>query len=170
MLDKSPEQQIQAPDKAKIRDSAFRLLSRREHSQCELLRKLVEKGFPRELCDTVINQLASDGYQSQRRFTEMWINSRAARYYGENKIRSELSHHQISTSLVNELIIEAEVDWFELCLQSLRKKFGQQKKNSDHSASDWTVKQKQKRYLWQRGFTDEQIGYALGSDADESGF
>lgn len=162
MLDKFPEQQKPQITEAKdVREAAFRLLARREHSQCELLRKLMEKGFSSQCCTEVIQQLANEGYQSQRRFTEMWINSRAAKFYGENKIRSELAQHQISSALITEVFNDAEVDWFELCLHSFRKKFGA------HASDDWTLKQKQKRHLWQRGFTDEQISYAISTARGE---
>ena len=157
MLDKSPEQQI-----ALIREAAITLLARREHSQSELLRKLEEKGFSSELCAQVVQQLQAEGYQSQRRFVEMWIKNRVAKYYGENKIRSELAQHQISTSMITEMLSESDVDWFELCLQSYEKKFG---KNADF---DWSVRQKQKRHLWHRGFTEEQILYVLSAANEES--
>lgn len=153
VLEKSPEQQVSA-----IREAAIRFLARREHSQSELLRKLSQKGFCEKLIYDVLDNLQKQDYQSQNRFTQMWIKGRVARLYGLKKIRNELGQHNIQSDDVSRALEGLDIDWFELCRQAFLKKFAGEK------ATDWQQIQKQKRYLWQRGFTEEQISYALSAE------
>lgn len=150
MLEKSPEQQVSA-----IREAAIRLLARREHSQSELLRKLSQKGFCEKLIFDVVENLQKQDYQSQGRFAEMWIKGRVARLYGLKRIRNELRQHDIQSHEVSQALDALDIDWFELCKQAFLKKYASTK------ADDWQQIQKQKQYLWQRGFTDEQISHAM---------
>lgn len=133
----------------------MRLLARREHSQSELLRKLSQKGFEAQLISQVVVQLQEAGYQSEQRYAAMWIKERTTKLYGPNKIKSELAQHRIDSDTVSGAVNELEIDWFELCERALVKKFGEDRD------SDWSAMQKQKRYLWQRGFTEEQISCAI---------
>lgn len=153
MLEKSPEQQMLA-----IREAAIRLLARREHSQSELLRKLSQKGFCEKLIYDVVKNLQAQDYQSQSRFAQMWIKGRVARLYGLKKIRNELDQHDLQSEEISQALEIMDVDWFDICEKAFLKKFAGVK------ATDWQQIQKQKRYLWQRGFTEEQISYALKAE------
>jgi len=145
---------------AQTREAAIRLLARREHSQLEIVRKLGEKGFGSEHIQQTLTYLQENDYQSETRFVEMWCRARSAKLYGEARIRNELAQHQISSSLINKVLADLQLDWFELCKQAFLKKY------PGGISSDWTLQQKQKRYLWQRGFNEEQISYARENDDD----
>ncbi len=67
--------------------AAVDLLSRRDHGQAELRRKLLRKGFSRDGADTAIETLARRGYQNDEAAAESWI--RAA-MKGSGKSRSFL--------------------------------------------------------------------------------
>lgn len=146
---------------APIREAAIRLLSRREHSQVELIRKLTQKGFDENACHLEVLRLKEQDYQSDSRFAQMFIRSRAAKYYGFARIRDELQLHRVSAAVIQTAVADAQVDWFELCRQARQRKF------RDAEPQDWQARQKQKRYLWQRGFSEEQIQYALTSNDDD---
>ncbi|BDX07343.1 regulatory protein RecX [Planctobacterium marinum] len=153
LIDDSPDKQL-----SQIREAAIRLLARREHSQQELLRKLLQKGFAAQLCETALADLQAQGYQSDLRFAQMFIRSRAAKFYGPGRITDELRQHQVVSSDSQKAMQEADIDWFELCKDALLRKF------RSGTSDDWQVRQKQKRYLWQRGFSEDQIQYALNPD------
>ena len=164
--DKSLAEDMQEQQKQKIlvREAAVRLLARRQHSQSELLRKLSARGSPESIVLEVVNELQEQGYQSQSRFTQMLIKGRMAKLYGMNKIRSELAQHNIGSTMIADTVAELDVDWFDICKQAYQKKYGRY--DSIGSSTDWALLQKHKRYLWQRGFTEEQISYAMSSDED----
>lgn len=155
LKDESPDKQL-----AQIREAAIRLLARREHSQMELLRKLQQKGFAASLCETAVCHLQEQGYQSELRFAQMLIRAKAAKFYGPGRIMEELRQHQIASSDSHSAMQESDIDWFALCKDALLRKYR-------HEVSeDWQARQKQKRYLWQRGFSEDQIQYALQSGTD----
>lgn len=105
-----------------------------------------------------MQQLREQGYQSDLRFAQMFIRSRAARFYGQVRISEELKQHQVAGAETRQAFTELEIDWFELCKEAFERKF--RHKVSD----DWQARQKQKRYLWQRGFSEDQIQYALSGE------
>lgn len=139
-----------------IKNAAIRFLSQREHSQKELLRKLLQKGFDREDCIVVLQDLVELGLQSEQRFAEMIVRTRQQKQYGEARIRAELAEHQLSDATINMALEENNVDYYQLCLDVLNKKY------PSGVSKDFQSKMKQKRYLSTRGFTLEQIAHALG--------
>lgn len=155
LIDDCPDKQL-----SQIKEAAIRLLARREHSQLELIRKLHHKGFDSALCRRAVCQLQEQGYQSDLRFAQMFIRSKAAKFYGPGRVLEELKPHQIANQDSQSAMRELEIDWFELCKQAWQRKFRGQ------SAEDWQARQKQKRYLWQRGFSEDQIQYAMQSGDD----
>ena len=55
-------------DDIQVRNTAMRLLSRREHSQLELSAKLVHRGFDEGLIKGLLQELEQQDLQSDRRF------------------------------------------------------------------------------------------------------
>ena len=142
-------------DRKIITHTITHLLSRREHSRKELLSKLVRKGLPLGLCEEQIAKFVENDIQSDVRFAESLIRGRVAKGQGENRVRQELREHNISDSAVSSALTEIDPDWFELARRVKVKKFGEQ------TEVDWQKKQKQIRFLQYRGFTHEQIQYAM---------
>lgn len=138
------------------------LLARREHSKVELARKLHSKGFDAQLCAEMIERYAVENVQSDMRFAEMLVRSKVSKGQGVERIRNELREHQIDQQAIQLALQSSEqelqLDWFELAKQVRQKKFGQS------VPQDWQQKQKQQRFLQYRGFTLEQIDYALQKD------
>ena len=57
-------------------------------------------------------------------------------------------------------ITELNLDWFELAVKVFDKKY------VNKPAKDFKDQQKQQRFLYYRGFTHEQIHYAIESTKD----
>lgn len=140
----------------KIRASAQSMLAKREHSKHELLRKLTQKGFETVLTEQVVQELQQENLQSDARFCEMLIRSRVNKGYGRKKITMEFSEHQIASELVQKALAESDIDWFSLCQQVFERKF------KGGLGRDWKARQKQMRYLMNRGFSHEEIREAIG--------
>ncbi len=139
---------------ADIRQTAVRLLTRREHSQVELQRKLQLKyddsDATKATIKAVVQSLYEKGLQSDARFTESYIRMRAGRGYGPARIHMELNERGSAGELIENYIQTAEIDWYALALQIKSKRFGGIKVSGADLA-------RQMRFLQYRGFTHEQI-------------
>ncbi|SPX41438.1 recombination regulator RecX [Haemophilus influenzae] len=63
-------------------------------------------------------------WQSDRRFSENYLNSRAQKGYGVGRIRQELRQLKgVSSDIIDEVLMESEIDWYEMAENLLRKKF-----------------------------------------------
>jgi regulatory protein len=138
-----------------IRHKLTRLLSRREHSQTELRKKLADLELDRDLVDDTIAQFAKKDIQSDIRYAEAVIRGAYRKGKGPVFIERTLHNHDIDFQLVRALIKDDSFNWFESSKAVRVKRFG------DELPADWTYKQKQMRFLQYRGFTQEQIKYAF---------
>jgi regulatory protein len=139
---------------------AVRLLSRREYSRHEIRLKLGQRGYATELIDKVLEQLITNGYQSDARFAEHYTRFRAGKGYGPKRIRLELQEKGVDAGLIDDALQEAGVDWLARVAEVHSKKFKGQ------SADSWEEKSRQTRFLDYRGFTPEQIASCLQHDPD----
>lgn len=151
-----------APDwtAASVEAVAVRLLARREHSRHELARKLAARGVPEELVASVLARLAERHLQSDDRYAESLVTSRAGRGQGPVRIRRELGERGVASEAVEQALAGAGQDWFDLARQVRRRRFGAA------VPSDWKSRAQQSRFLEYRGFTGEQIRHALGGDEE----
>jgi regulatory protein len=138
-----------------IRHKLTRLLSRREHSQTELRKKLADFELDRDLVDDTIAQFAKKDIQSDVRYAEAVVRGAYRKGKGPVFIERTLHNHDIDFQLVRALTKDDSFDWFESSKAVRVKRFG------DELPDDWTYKQKQMRFLQYRGFTQEQIKYAF---------
>ena len=100
-------------DTAKIRESAYRLLARREHSYKELQTKLKQREFDRDAIDAVLQDLIDEGLQSDARFAESYIRMRAMNGFGPERIPLELAERGVGQSLIDNAMANTEIDWQE---------------------------------------------------------
>lgn len=138
-----------------INNAITQMLSRREHSQRELLRKLSQKGLDSELCEQQVQKFVEGNVQSDARFVEMIIRSRVNKGQGLNRIKQELSEHDIDYTLIQSTLDELDLDWFELAHNVANKKY------ADKPHKDWSELQKRQRFMQYRGFSQDEINYAL---------
>jgi regulatory protein len=135
--------------------AALDLLARREHSRCELERKLGARGFPEELISPTLDALEESGELASARFTESFIRTRAAKGQGPARIRAELAERGIDREQAAELLQEADIDWAAIASSVRHKRFGAER------PSDFKERARQARFLEHRGFDSAQIGSAL---------
>nr|WP_285817758.1 regulatory protein RecX [Echinimonas agarilytica] len=141
--------------------TAVDLLSRRDHCRRELLTKLHQRGFPQTVAVQALNRCENERWLCETRFAESYVRIKAGKGYGPSRIRQELLMKDVS-----ELDVEAgfralcddEHDWFESAKNQRIKHFGHM------PASESKLRQKQQRYLFNRGFTSEQIRYACNDE------
>jgi regulatory protein len=142
-----------------LRSKALAMLTRREHSQFELKTKLAELGADATQIDLIINELISQSWQSDYRFTEVFIRSYARKGQGELNIRQELKQRGITDKETIEALL-AEHDWFALAQETRLKKFG------EYLPTERKEQARQLRFLQYRGFNGEQCWYALKNECE----
>ena len=125
---------------AALRYKAMGLLARREQSRAELLKQL--------------------GLQSDARFAKVLVRSKINNGYGEARIFAWAHQYGLSRLLVQQQLDEQAPDWYQKALLQKRKHCGYSIATSAQERS------KQGRYLFQRGFSQEQIQYALQAESE----
>jgi regulatory protein len=85
-----PDTQL-APHQKKALNSALRILTRRDHSKYELVRKLKQRGFSREDIDNAISSCEKFDYINDERTAQVYIRELKRKGYGKKRIQLELN-------------------------------------------------------------------------------
>ena len=140
---------------------ALGLLTRREHSRKELVRKLAGRGVEAADAHAAIDKLTAAGWQDDARFAESLVRNRAHAGYGPAWIRAELGTHGLGAETVSAALAAFEEDWAEVARDLLRRRFG------DMAPADAMQRRKALDLLLRRGFAMEQARAAVQGLADE---
>jgi regulatory protein len=127
------------------------LLAHREHSQKELLNKLLIKGFIKGDILTVIEELALQGWQSDLRYAESYARHRIQKGYGPIYVIYELRQNGINAINLEDIVQKTAGNWMELLEQVYTKKY-----NHDTllDRNEWA---KRSRFLLHRGFSSAMV-------------
>lgn len=141
------------------REVALNALARREHSEQELKRKLLSKGYAEEEVLSLLETLQLEHLQSDERFAESYVNARVAAGFGPAAIRSALQQRGVSETVIQQVLSDDDDFWWEALLRVWQKKYrGQQ-------AGDRREYARQMRFLMQRGFASDHIHRVLKNGA-----
>lgn len=153
----APAKAQQQSDAQVLRDSAMRLLARREHSQFELHQKLSRKGWQKTEIKPLLEWLANEGWQSDERFAASFVREKLLQGQGALKIIAQATQQRGVEREIIEAALEHEaVDWRERCREIQQRKFGEQ---PPADRKQWA---KRVRYLQQRGFSSDDIFAVIG--------
>ena len=144
------------PD-TRARNSAMRLLARREHSRAELRGKLVGRGFENDSVEELLQGLEDQDLLSDERFAISLIASRVETGYGPKRIDLELRNRGVSEELACEALAKAGVDWGQQVTDQAVRKFGS---DPAQTFPEWA---RRARYLERRGFGQDAIRLAIGN-------
>ena len=146
------------PGQAELEQAAIRLLSIREHSRLELQGKLQNRTEQPELLQKVLDGLEENGYQSDQRFAEQYVESRRQKGFGPVRIRRELQERGVDATLIEQWLDPADGEWSTLLHVCCQRKFG------SAAPRDYRERAKRARFLEYRGFPVEMIRSALWPD------
>ncbi|MBW4573860.1 MAG: recombination regulator RecX [Aphanothece sp. CMT-3BRIN-NPC111] len=135
------------------------LLSRKDYSAYQLRRKGQEKGFSESEITEAINDLQSQGYQSDTRLVESMISSSQGKY-GKSVIKRKCREKGISADIFEQIWLEQiEEDDSELIepLAELKAKVIRKYKIEDFKNIDPKTKNKLFNYLQYRGFNPFEV-------------
>lgn len=141
-----------------VYQAGLRYLTRRDHSEAELARKLRAKGFADESIEAAMAQLRSDGYLNDERFVEIYTRYRLNSGRGPVSIVQELLAKGVSKALISAQIAAFSTQWLAAAKAVREKKFGAA---PPASSAD---KAKQRRFLQYRGFNFEEINRVFADE------
>jgi len=147
-------QEAESKSTSRARAIALRALGRRELSSRELQNKLKSQGFDLACIESVAEDMASTGWQSDQRYAEVLVRSRSSHGYGPRRITAELAARGVDADIIKAVLTAAECDWSELAQEVYRRRFSAAAKNPSE-------RQKRYRFLAGRGFDTEQIRNAM---------
>ena len=89
---------------------AVSLLSRRDHSKAELLKKLKEKGFS-EGAECAVEKLCQSGYVDDERFCRIFASELVRlKGYGKRRVEQELFRKGVSRDVIHTVLEEISFD------------------------------------------------------------
>jgi regulatory protein len=142
---------------------ALGLLSRREHSKRELQRKLDRTGFDAEEASAALEQLQEQSFQSDERFAQLLVRSRASQGHGPRRILAELRTHGIADAEARSALEEESEDWLALARRIYRRRYGAT------APPDRQESQKRAAFLLRRGFDAATVrAITHADDVDDS--
>lgn len=137
--------------------------ARRNHSQHELITKMTRRGADEQLAHEVVHHLTQERLQSDEDFIESKLNSALRQGHGPSRLFKELGQHKLDSELVQHILNTHEPDWYELAKHVYLKKYSQGISPTLSFEEQHKEKAKRARFLYGRGFSSDQIQYALES-------
>jgi regulatory protein len=134
---------------------ALGLLTRREHSRKELVRKLTSRGMDAAEVESAVTRLAGDGWQDDARFAESLVRARVSAGYGPVRIRAELATHGLDRDAIARALDSFDGDWAEIASDLVRRRFG------PVASFDLSRQRKAADFLIRRGFDRGAIHAAV---------
>ena len=135
--------------KLSLKGRALRLLSQREHSRAELVRKLSpHEEVPGELAK-VLDDLHAKGFIDETRVLESVVNHRAPKL-GNGRIKQELQAKGLEPAAVAQAMLDLKDSEFARAQAVWQRKFGS-------PAVDANARAKHYRFLLPRGFSSEVV-------------
>lgn len=142
-----------------LKGRALRYLSQREHSRLELGRKLARYAEEGDDVNALLDFLEKNKWLSQERFSESLIHRRSARF-GNSRIVAELQSHGVNGEALQELKAGLNDSETARACDIWQRKFGE-------VAADPVGRNKQVRFLMQRGFSQKAIRAAIKGELPE---
>jgi regulatory protein len=148
--------QVDKTDLTKIRRLILYWLTRRDHTQFEILQKLAVKGYDQTSAQNIVDELTQAGLISESRFTENFLHWRRQRGFGPMRILAELKARGVTPETIAEHLDITDNAWLIEAQRIWRKHF------KGKPPQDYAARAKQMRFLQYRGYTREQISRVIG--------
>ncbi len=140
---------------------ALGLLTRREHSRKELIRKLTTRGLDATEVEAAVEKLVEAGWQDDGRFAESVVRNRTGGGYGPMHIRAELRTHGLDDDAIAAALDTFEGSWLENARELVSRRYG------DAIHDDLSVRRKAADTLMRRGFPGDVVRAATRFDPDD---
>ena len=142
-----------------LKGRALRYLSMREHSRLELGRKLSRYAEEGDDVEALLDFLEKNNWLSHERFSESLVHRRSARF-GNSRIMAELQSHGLGGEALQEVKAGLAGTETARARELWQRRFGT-------VATDPAERNKQMRFLMQRGFSQRAVFSALKGEPEE---
>ena len=142
-----------------LKGRALRYLSMREHSRLELGRKLLRYAEEGDDVEALLDFLEKNNWLSQERFSESLVHRRSARF-GNSRIMAELQSHGLGGEALQEVKSGLAGTEMARARELWERRFGT-------VATDPAERNKQIRFLMQRGFSQRAVFSAVKGEPDD---
>lgn len=151
------EENLNEPPKTlnQLRALALTWLGRQEYSVAKFTKKLQQHQASDEQIAQIIDEFCQHNWLSEARYCQGFVRARISKGQGKLRILNDGRGHQLASGDLEAAIAEQQVDWFELALETYQRRYGQK------PITDIKEKAKRLRFMQYRGFTMEQIDYAI---------
>lgn len=140
------------------------LLSRQDYSEFKIREKLNKREHPEEEIEEAIQFCLDQHYLDDGRYCQMKIRSGIYKGHGWYRITQGLQLEQISQDVIDNALYkyeqdEGDIDWKQQAKETLDRKY----KTPIDSPKE---KAKRARFLQSRGFSFDEVNFALSFDDD----
>lgn len=144
-----------------LKGRALRLLSQREHSRAELIKKLAPHVQEDEDLAAVLDDLQAKDFINETRVLESVVYRRAARLGGA-RIRQELQAKGLPNEAIQEAVAQLQASELDRARGVWARKFSQPPQSPQENT-------KQTRFLLTRGFSGDVVRRVLRGAAEGDG-
>lgn len=108
----------------KAQTYALMLLGYRERSLREIKMRMRQKGYEEKLVEKVVKYLKDRNLINDKRFTQLWAESRIKKGYGRWRIQSELEQKGVNREIADEILkdLYSGIDEVQVALDLVEKK------------------------------------------------
>ncbi|MCK8126256.1 peptidase [Pseudoalteromonas sp. S1610] len=142
--------------KQKLKNYVLWLLGRQEYSRRELTQKLQQREATDEFIENLLDWCEKHNFINEQRYCEGFVRKHIFKCHGLKRIQSEAMSKGINRALLETVVDELEIDWFELAQEAYNKKY-----STTPADLEYKEKAKRVRYLMYRGFSYDQINFAM---------
>ena len=137
--------------------AAVTLLARRDFCSSELAARLSSQGFDQQAIGSAVQELRDRHYLDDVRYARQFVTVHAERGHGPVRIRHDLVALGVGERQIDSALDE-RTDWATRAQTLRARRFGAEPPHV------WAEKARQARFLKYRGFSDDDIRSALGTD------
>ena len=139
----------------KALNTALRILTGRDHSKSELIRKLKQRGLKSEDIEKAVSECERLDYINDERTARVYINQMIRKGHGLNRIRHEMNKKGLRGQRIQNILseIESDIDEAEGAERILEKNVKRFERESDLKKR----RDKIYRFLYARGFSKSMI-------------
>ncbi len=138
------------------RERAVRYLTFKDRSEYEILKKLIDAGFDKNVAQNAVDELRTIGYLDDTRYAMKYLSERIrTKALSKKSLGFELKNKGIDKEIIEKALSEFEIDDYEVALREGKRKFGK------YDLNDKKTEQRAYRFLLHRGFSYEIVNKVI---------
>lgn len=145
----------------KLRSRALYWIAKKEYSISGLQEKLAQVCDDEIMIADLVEDFITRDWVNDQRYMASYIRLKTNAGLGWQRIKRELIQNGLKESDVNLFFEASDYDWYEQAVRTYQKKYGTQ------PCDDYKENAKRFRFMQYRGFTSEQIKYAMQNQSSD---